>query len=92
MKSLENKVCIVTGAAGVLCSAMVEALLEEGAKVALLGRTESKLEDLLKILPNPVRLQQDEATLVVIEYDLWKQKVLKIQQDEGAEDVPPRIT
>ena len=53
---------------------------------------ESKLEDLLKILPNPVRLQQKNTTLVVIEYDFWKQKVLKIQQDEGAEDVPPRIT
>ena len=46
MKSLDNKVCVVTGAAGVLCSAMVEAMLEEGAKVALLGRTESKLSDL----------------------------------------------
>lgn len=53
---------------------------------------DSKLDDLHKILPHPVRLQQDDATLVVIEYDLWKQKVLKIQQDEGAEDVPPRIT
>ncbi len=46
MKALEDKVCIVTGAAGVLCSAMVEALLEDGAKVALMGRTESKLVDL----------------------------------------------
>ncbi|EDM26607.1 D-mannonate oxidoreductase [Lentisphaera araneosa HTCC2155] len=44
--SLKDKICVVTGAAGVLCSALVEALLEEGAKVALLGRTESKLIDL----------------------------------------------
>ena len=50
MKSLENKVCLVTGAAGVLCSAMVEALLEEGAKVALMGRTESKLQELKESL------------------------------------------
>ena len=46
MSDLKDKVCVVTGAAGVLCSAMVEALLEEGAKVALIGRTESKLVDL----------------------------------------------
>lgn len=44
--SVKNKVCVVTGAAGVLCSAMVEALCESGAKVALLGRTLSKLESL----------------------------------------------
>ncbi len=40
---LNDKVCVVTGAAGVLCSVMVEALCEAGAKVALLGRTEAKL-------------------------------------------------
>ena len=40
---LKDKVCVVTGAAGVLCSVMVEALCETGAKVALLGRTEEKL-------------------------------------------------
>jgi NAD(P)-dependent dehydrogenase (short-subunit alcohol dehydrogenase family) len=43
---LKNKNCVVTGAAGILCSAMVEALLEEGARVALIGRTESKLIEL----------------------------------------------
>ena len=35
MRRLEGKVAIVTGAAGVLCSVMVESLLAEGAKVAL---------------------------------------------------------
>jgi len=42
---LKDKVCVVTGAAGVLCSTLVEALCETGAKVALLGRTEQKLID-----------------------------------------------
>ena len=45
-EDLKDKVCVVTGAAGVLCSTMVEALCGAGAKVALLGRTEQKLTDL----------------------------------------------
>jgi NAD(P)-dependent dehydrogenase (short-subunit alcohol dehydrogenase family) len=46
MFDLTDKVCVVTGAAGVLCSSMVEALVAHGAKVALIGRTTSKLEAL----------------------------------------------
>ena len=48
--SVEGKVCVVTGAAGVLCSSIVGDLLAHGAKVALLGRTRSKLEALAKKL------------------------------------------
>lgn len=50
MFDLSNKVCVVTGAAGVLCSAMVEALVSHGAKVALIGRTQSKLDSLAEDL------------------------------------------
>ena len=32
-KGVEGKVCVVTGAAGVLCSSMTEDLLKHGAKV-----------------------------------------------------------
>ena len=36
-EDLKDKVCVITGAAGVLCSAMVEALCEAGAKVVYCG-------------------------------------------------------
>lgn len=42
-KPLEGQIALVTGAAGVLCSVFVKQLLEHGAKVVLMGRTESKL-------------------------------------------------
>jgi NAD(P)-dependent dehydrogenase (short-subunit alcohol dehydrogenase family) len=41
---LQNRVAVVTGGGGVLCSVMARALGECGAKVALLGRTAAKVE------------------------------------------------
>ena len=35
-RGVEGKVCVVTGAAGVLCSSLTEDLLRHGAKVAVL--------------------------------------------------------
>lgn len=40
----QDKVAVVTGAGGTLCSAIATELARLGAKVALLGRTEEKLE------------------------------------------------
>ena len=40
----ENKVAVVTGAGGTLCSCIAIDLAEKGAKVVLIGRTASKLE------------------------------------------------
>lgn len=48
--SVSGKVVVCTGAAGVLCSAIVRDLLAHGASVALLGRTRSKLEELSRNL------------------------------------------
>lgn len=43
-ESFHNKVAVVTGAGGTLCSAIAGELARLGAKVALLGRTADKLE------------------------------------------------
>ncbi|MEM6643506.1 MAG: SDR family oxidoreductase [Bacteroidota bacterium] len=40
---MKDKVVVVTGGSGVLCSAMAIRLAELGAKVAIIGRTQSKL-------------------------------------------------
>ncbi len=43
-KKLTNKVAVVTGAGGTLCSEMARNLASQGAKVALLGRSLEKLQ------------------------------------------------
>ncbi len=72
---LSNKVCVITGAAGVLCSQMVWALAEAGAKVALIGRTKSKLETLASAL------QDAGHTAVVASADVCdKQALIKAKK------------
>lgn len=44
MFTLTGKVAIITGGAGVLGTAMAEGLVKAGAKVGILGRTESKVQ------------------------------------------------
>ena len=44
MKMFENKVAVVTGAGGTLCSEIAIRLSLEGAKVILVGRTAEKLQ------------------------------------------------
>ncbi len=47
-ENLKGKVAIITGGAGVLCSAMARELARQGVKVALLGRTQEKVTSLAK--------------------------------------------
>ncbi len=44
MNSFTDKVAVVTGAGGTLCSCIAEDLAKKGAKVVLIGRTREKLE------------------------------------------------
>ena len=44
---------------------------------------EGQLDDILQILPQPVRLQHNNVTLIVVDYSLWKRKVLQKQHNEG---------
>lgn len=48
--SLQNKSAIVTGGSGVLGGAMALALASAGAKVAVLGRNENKLKDMVNAI------------------------------------------
>ena len=44
---------------------------------------EGKLEEIQHILPQPVRLQHNNVTLIVVDYPLWKRKVLQKQHNKG---------
>ena len=50
MKRFENKVAVVTGAGGTLCSEIAIRLAEEGAKVVLVGRTAEKLHKVADVI------------------------------------------
>ena len=45
------------------------------------GTVEGKLSNLLRLLPRPVRLQQNGITLIVIDYETWKRRVLRVQRE-----------
>ena len=53
-KRFAGKVAVVTGAGGTLCSVMAEDLARLGARVALLGRTASKLGPVVDRITAPV--------------------------------------
>ena len=42
-----------------------------------------ELDNVLALLPHPVQLQQHGITLIVVDYETWKQKILQKQAQEG---------
>lgn len=50
--NLNNKIVVITGAGGVICSAFAKELAKQGAKVALLGKTYEKVQKIAEEIGN----------------------------------------
>ena len=68
---LENKVVIITGAAGGIGTATCKLFAEEGAKIVLAGRTAAKLENAV------CELKQAEDSYLIVEADVSKEDDVK---------------
>ncbi|WP_088103141.1 SDR family NAD(P)-dependent oxidoreductase [Halalkalibacter urbisdiaboli] len=56
---LKDQVVLITGGSKGIGRAIVEAFLEEGAKVAIIARNQQTLNDLTTVLPNVVAIRAD---------------------------------
>ncbi len=63
--SLNGKVALITGAGSGIGQAAAQLLAEQGAKVALLGRTRSELEETAAVIP-----KNDDANTFIVEADI----------------------
>ncbi|HBR94393.1 MAG TPA: D-mannonate oxidoreductase [Opitutae bacterium] len=86
MFDLKDKVIVVTGAAGTLCSAIVEDFAKNGARVALLGRTRSKVVALSEKLNNEGCCTLGICADVTSELDL-KEALAIIKENWGDPDI-----
>ncbi len=73
---LTNKVAVVTGAGGVLCSRFAVALAESGAKVALLNRTLSKAQ----AVADEIKAKGGEATAFLVDV-MDRESVIKAHEE-----------
>ncbi len=74
--SLKNKVVVITGGSGVLCSEMAIHLSKLGAKIVLLGRTLSKLENVEK------KIKARDGTVLIFSVDVLDKEGLLIVQKQ----------
>lgn len=74
--NLQGKVAIVTGGSGVLGSSFCRVLAKNGAKVAILGRNKSKLEEVVQ------QIKAENGIALAVEAD-----VLNKQQLENAKEL-----
>jgi short-subunit dehydrogenase len=82
MKSIKDKVIIVTGASSGIGLATAKLLASHGGKVALAARSVEILHDLEKELPDSFAIQTDMSDEASI-----KEMVFKVQQHYGRIDV-----
>ncbi len=85
-QSLKDKVIVVTGAGGVLCSAFARRYAQLGAKVALLNRSSQKIEALEKELTE-MGLQAKAYPVNVLDADGLAAVHEKIRTDLGPVDI-----
>jgi len=71
---LKNKVAVVTGAGGALCSEMAKNLAAQGAHVALLGRNLEKLKK--------VESEIDNANVLSVSTDVTSQEQVEAARDQ----------
>lgn len=73
---MKNKVAVITGGAGVLCSEFARALAAEGVKVAVAGRTLFKVE----AVADEIRAAGGEA--IAVQMDVTDKESVKSAHDE----------
>ncbi|MBP3384131.1 MAG: SDR family oxidoreductase [Firmicutes bacterium] len=73
---MKNKVAVITGGAGVLCAEFARALAAEGVKVAVAGRTLSKLE----AVADEINAAGGQA--IAVQMDVTNKESVKAAHDE----------
>ncbi len=76
MFNLHGKVAIITGGAGVLGGAMAEGLAKAGAKVGILSRTQSKVENKVQ------EIKQNGGAALALIADVLEEQQLKAAQQK----------
>ncbi len=85
MKNFENKIAVITGAGGTLCSEIAINLAQEGAKVYLVGRTEEKLKKVAQIIEKTGGVTPCIRALDVTDGKAVKEFAQMVEKDGGCD-------